>query len=107
MKILIFKHETVLYNLKYLASIRKKIDVKTIQKWLKVFNLYDQKNVRVGKLSLGMKQRLALCQAFMENPDILLLDEPFNALDHENSIILKDIIENEKRNRKIIINCCT
>ena len=98
-----FKHETVLYNLKYLASIRKKIDVKTIQKWLKVFNLYDQKNVRVGKLSLGMKQRLALCQAFMENPDILLLDEPFNALDHENSIILKDIIENEKKNRKIII----
>ena len=46
-----------------------------------MFNLYDQKNVRVGKLSLGMKQRLALCQAFMENPDILLLDEPFNALD--------------------------
>lgn len=62
-----------------------------------MFNLYDQKNVRVGKLSLGMKQRLALCQAFMENPDILLLDEPFNALDHENSIILKDIIENEKK----------
>lgn len=47
-----------------------------------------------------MKQRLALCQAFMENPDILLLDEPFNALDHENSIILKDIIENEKRIEK-------
>lgn len=68
-----------------------------------MFNLYDQKNVRVGKLSLGMKQRLALCQAFMENPDILLLDEPFNALDHENSIILKNIIDNEKKNRKIII----
>ena len=98
-----FKHETVLYNLEYLAAIQKKIDINIIQQWIKVFNLSEQKDIRVRKLSLGMKQRLALCQAFMENPDILLLDEPFNALDNENSIILKGVIENEKKNGKIII----
>lgn len=97
------KHETVLYNLKYLAAIQKKIDINIIQQWMKVFNLSEQKDIRVGKLSLGMKQRLALCQAFMENPDVLLLDEPFNALDNENSIILKSVIESEKKNGKIII----
>lgn len=98
-----FKHETVFYNLKYLASIQKKIDIDEIEKWIDIFNLSQQKNTRVAKLSLGMKQRLALCQAFMENPNILLLDEPFNALDSENSAVLKNIIENEKKNGKIII----
>lgn len=98
-----FKHETVLYNLKYLAAIQKKIDINIIQKWITVFNLSEQKDIRVGKLSLGMKQRLALCQAFMENPDIILLDEPFNALDMANSKVLRSVIENEKKNGKIII----
>lgn len=98
-----FKHETVLYNLKYLAAIQKKIDINIIQKWITVFNLSEQKDIRVGKLSLGMKQRLALCQAFMENPDIILLDEPFNALDMANSKVLMSVIENEKKNGKIII----
>lgn len=97
-----FKHETVLYNLKYLAGIRKKIDVNEIQEWIKVFNLSEQKDIRFAKLSLGMKQRLALCQAFMENPDVILLDEPFNALDTENADILKNVIENEKNKGKII-----
>lgn len=98
-----FKHETVLYNLKYLASIQKKIDESEIDKWLKIFNLFDKKNTRVNKLSLGMKQRLALCQAFMENPDVILLDEPFNALDTDNIDILKSVIEEEKNKGKIII----
>lgn len=98
-----FKNETVLYNLKYLAAIQKKIDDSEIERWMNVFNLYEKRNILVSKLSLGMKQRLALCQAFMENPDVLLLDEPFNALDNENSIILKSVIESEKKNGKIII----
>lgn len=98
-----FKHETVLYNLKYLAAIQKKISEEEILKWIQIFNLDEQKNNRVAKLSLGMKQRLALCQAFMENPDIILLDEPFNALDSKNIIALKDVIEKEKAKGKTII----
>ncbi len=98
-----FRNETVLYNLKYLAAIRKEINLSDIEHWMEVFNLSEKRNVSVSKLSLGMKQRLALCQAFMENPDILLLDEPFNALDRENADILKDEILKEKKNGKIII----
>lgn len=98
-----FKHETVFYNLKYLASIQKKIGIEEIEKWMRTFNIYEMKNVLVSKLSLGMKQRLALCQAFMENPDIILLDEPFNALDTENINVLKSAINEEKEKNKIIV----
>lgn len=97
-----FKNETVFYNLKYLASINKKIGDDVIDEWLKTFNLFEQRKTPVRKLSLGMKQRLALCQAFMENPDVILLDEPFNALDTENAEVLKSVITKEKSKGKII-----
>ncbi|MDO5014906.1 MAG: ABC transporter ATP-binding protein [Clostridia bacterium] len=98
-----FMNETGLYNLKYLAGINKIINEKTINDYLKIFNLYDVRNKKVSTYSLGMKQRLALCQAFMENPDIILLDEPFNALDEKNLSILCDIIQQEKEKGKIIV----
>lgn len=98
-----FLHETALYNLKYLASINKIIDENTINKYLKIFNLYDVRNKKVSTFSLGMKQRLALCQAFMENPDVILLDEPFNALDEKNLKIACENICKQKEKGKIIV----
>ena len=84
-----FLQETAFQNLKYLASINKTIADKEIELWLKKFNLYEQ--------------RLALCQAFMEDPDVLLLDEPFNAIDDENLKIVCDLIKEAKKNDKIIV----
>lgn len=98
-----FLQETAFQNLKYLASINKKIGDKEIEFWLKKFNLFDYKDKKVKTFSLGMKQRLALCQAFMEDPDILLLDEPFNAIDEENLKIVCDLIEEAKKNKKLIV----
>lgn len=98
-----YLNETAFYNLKYLASFNKIIDAKEIERWLKTFNLYDVKNKKVKSFSLGMKQRLALCQAFMENPDVLLLDEPFNGIDDENLEIIYQILDREKKKNKIII----
>ena len=98
-----FLQETAFQNLKYLSSINKQIDDSEIEIWLKKFNLYDQKDKKVKTFSLGMKQRLALCQAFMENPDVLLLDEPFNALDDENLKIACNLIKQAKENNKIIV----
>lgn len=98
-----FMHETALYNLKYLAEINKRIDESAIFEYLRIFNLYDVRNKKVRTFSLGMKQRLALCQAFMENPNVLLLDEPFNALDEENLEIVSNVIAQEKKKGKIIV----
>lgn len=97
------KHETVEYNLMLLASIRKTAGKEIISEWMKRFGLYEMRRLPVRKLSLGMTQRLALCQAFMESPDVILLDEPFNALDEENIQILMGILEEEKKKGRLIV----
>ena len=98
-----FQNETAFYNLKYLAAINKLISDVEIEEWLKVFNLHDKKDTKVRKFSLGMRQRLALCQAFMENPDVILLDEPFNGVDDNNLAAVYQVIAQEKAKGKLII----
>ncbi len=70
-------------NLQFLASMRKIIGKEEIKQILKEVGLNPNDRKWVGKYSLGMKQRLAIAQAIMENPKILLLDEPMNGLDNE------------------------
>lgn len=70
-------------NLQFLASMRKIIGKEEIKQTLKQVGLNPNDKKWVGKYSLGMKQRLAIAQAIMENPKILLLDEPMNGLDNE------------------------
>lgn len=96
-------NETAFYNLHFLASINKIIGEEEIVRVLKKLNLYESKDKKVKSFSLGMKQRLAICQAIMEDPDVLLLDEPFNAIDDENIKIVFEIINEYKRNGKIVI----
>jgi ABC-2 type transport system ATP-binding protein len=71
-----FNGETALYNLRYLANINKIVGVSQIEQVLKSVNLYDVRNKKVRTFSLGMKQRLAICQAVMECPDILFAGTP-------------------------------
>ncbi|VOJ78153.1 ABC transporter ATP-binding protein [Streptococcus pneumoniae] len=68
-------------NLQYLASIRGVVDNQEINDTLKIVGLYEQKDQKVKTYSLGMRKKLGIAQAIMENPSILLLDEPMNALD--------------------------
>jgi len=98
-----FLNETAFYNLKYLAKINNIISEDDIIESLKQFGLYEVKNNKVKTFSLGMKQRLALCQAFMEDPDVLLLDEPFNAIDDENMDKVINLLNNFKAKGKTII----
>ncbi len=95
--------ESAKENLRILASIRKEIGMDEIEEYLKLVNLLDDKNTKVSKFSLGMKQRLAFCQAVMENPDVLLLDEPFNALDKKNYDVISNYLFDNKKNRITII----
>ena len=84
-------------NLEYLASINKIIGKEGIMTVLKDVGLEGHEHTKVKKYSLGMRQKLAIAQAIMENPDLILLDEPFNALDRTS---LKDIIELLKKQRE-------
>lgn len=68
-------------NLQYLASIRGVVGNQEINDTLKIVGLYEQKDQKVKTYSLGMRKKLGIAQVIMENPSILLLDEPMNALD--------------------------
>ena len=68
-------------NLRTLAALRGQVGKAEILDTLRRVGLYDARRKSVSKYSLGMRQRLGIAQAIMENPDVLILDEPFNALD--------------------------
>lgn len=90
-------------NLQMIASLRNVIDDARIDEVLKLVGLYDARDKDFGKYSLGMKQRLALGQAIMENPKILMLDEPTNAIDDQGVRVLKEIVREEKKKGTIVL----
>ena len=71
------------HNLRFLARIRNKIDDEKIRETLCFVGLDPGDKKHVGKYSMGMRQRLGLAQAIMEDPEILILDEPMNGLDRQ------------------------
>ena len=92
-----------LKNLKYLASIRGRVKEGEIRKYMGLAGLNPDDKKRVGNYSLGMKQRLGIAQALMENPDILILDEPMNALDSNGVEDIRMVLLKMKENGKLII----
>ena len=93
---------TGLKNLKVLASIQNRVSDEQIRKALKDIGLDPDDKRTYRKYSLGMKQKLGLAQAIMEGQDILILDEPFNALDYKTYEDVKAIIRMLKAEGKTI-----
>ncbi|MDS3500737.1 ABC transporter ATP-binding protein [Streptococcus pneumoniae] len=94
-------------NLQYLASIRGVVGNQEINDTLKIVGLYEQKDQKVKTYSLGMRKKLGIAQAIMENPSILLLDEPMNALDKssvENMRTLFRKLSSEKGTTILIVS---
>lgn len=90
-------------NLKYLARLKNRIDDKTIKENIHAVGLDPESKKHVGKYSLGMRQRLGIAQALMEDPDILLLDEPMNGLDSQGIQNVKALLRKLRAEGKTII----
>lgn len=90
-------------NLKLLAAIQHKISDEDIVKTLKLVNLDDEMNKKYSNYSLGMKQKLGIARVLMENPKVIILDEPFNGVENETVKKLRKVLLDEKEKAKIII----
>ena len=90
-------------NLMALASIKKKIGKDTVREYMEIVGLNSDSKKSVKKYSLGMRQRLGIAQALMENPDLLILDEPFNGLDKNMVSRMRDVLIEEKQKGKTIL----
>ncbi len=90
-------------NLAYLANINKIIDKEEILRYMKLFDIYKYKDMKFKKYSLGMKKKLALIQAVMENQDLMIFDEPLNGLDEKSIDVFVKLLEEEKAKGKTII----
>lgn len=93
-------------NLHMLAAIKKTADDKRIYQVLDMVGLNPEDKKKYKKYSLGMKQRLGIAAAIMESPDIVLLDEPTNALDSDGIERFKKILEKERERGALIILTC-
>ena len=99
----LYPNLTGLENLRYLANIQKKCTLEDLRAVLERVGLDPDDKRTYGKYSLGMKQRLAIAQAIMEKPDVLMLDEPTNALDSEAVAQVRDIITQEKERGALVL----
>lgn len=90
-------------NLEILAQLRGKITGSDITRVLRQVGLDPEMKKPVSKYSLGMRQRLGIAQAIMENPELLILDEPFNGLDHHGVEEIRKILLEQKKQGKTIL----
>lgn len=98
-------HQSAFTNLKNLAAIRGKIKDERIKEVIALVGLQPEDKKRVGKYSLGMRQRLGIAQAIMENPALLVLDEPMNGLDKDGVEDMRRLFKELKEEGKTILLC--
>lgn len=90
-------------NLLYLANINNKISKEDVKESIRMVGLDPDSNKKVGKFSLGMRQRLGIAQAIMENPNLIILDEPMNGLDKKGIEDVKELLLKLKGDGKTIL----
>lgn len=90
-------------NLMYLYTINNKLDKKYLEDVMRKVGLNPSEKKPVSKYSMGMKQRLAIAQAIMEDPECLILDEPFNGLDNKGVDEIRSLLLDLKKSGKTIL----
>lgn len=97
---------TAFENLKVIGAIKKKASDEDIRKAIENVGLNPNDKRTYKKFSLGMKQKLGIAAVLFENPDLIILDEPFNALDTASVEVVKSIIKKKREEGKLIIAAC-
>lgn len=102
----LYKYMTGKENLWQYARMRTGVDEKRIDEVVKLVGLSNRINDKVGKYSLGMRQRLGVAQALLHRPKLLILDEPTNGLDPAGIKELRDILKNlaHKENIAVLVS---
>ena len=90
-------------NLEIIAKMQNKITRKDINEILSKVGLDPNDKKKVKKYSLGMKQKLGIAQALMEDPELIILDEPTNALDADGVAMIKELLIERKQIGKLIL----
>lgn len=98
-----YKYMTGMQNLRQYARMRGNVDEKRINEVVEIVGLKNRINDKVGKYSLGMRQRLGVAQAILHRPKLLILDEPTNGLDPAGIKELRDILKNLAHKEKICV----
>ena len=96
-------HETGLQNLMLLAAMSGRADRLRVRRAMIELGLDPDEKKPVWKYSLGQRQRLGFAQALMEDPDVLILDEPFNAMDKASMEEVHDLLQRFKVENKIVL----
>ena len=96
-------HLSGFQNLKLLATLKRRANDHTIRAVLEQVGLDPGMKKPVGKYSLGMRQRLGLAQALMEDPELLILDEPLNGLDKHGAAHIRHIIKGLREDGKTVL----
>lgn len=99
----LYPRMTGMQNLSYLAKLTHKIGETEIQRAIQRVGLEPEDKRTYGKYSMGMKQRLAIAQAIMEKPDIIMLDEPTNGLDKIGIEEIRKVMLEEKERGALIL----
>lgn len=97
------RHYSGYRNLEFLAGLNGKPSRQKIEEVLELVGLLEQKNKKVGKYSMGMRQRLGIAQAIMEGQDILILDEPMNGLDNQGVVEMRKLLLDLKQKGTTIL----
>lgn len=90
-------------NLKLLTKLNKNVDNERIKSVISMVGLDPDDKRKYSKYSLGMKQRIVIAQALMESPEVLMLDEPTNALDEDGVTMVRDLIKKEKEKGSLVL----
>ena len=98
----LYKYLSGRENLMQIARIRR-VSKEEVEKLIKLVGLEERINDKVGKYSLGMKQRLGLAAALIGNPKLLILDEPTNGLDPSGILDFREIVKNAAKERGMAV----